>query len=325
MADREDNQLAQLTAYLDGELPAAERAKVEALLATDASARRLLAELRRTAGLVAGLPRAQAPTRLAEEISARIERQALLGDTAFDAGRPATYSALRRVFAVAAALAIVVTTGWIMFPQVVVNAPRPEQIASRMPEHRIVAPEAAPADRRQLVLFDAERAEAPAAPATDQRQDDARLGGRAGELPPAEPRLAQSDGFPVVTSGIPPGLQSDPAGLPDSQASVASRREAGSSQMSLAVGKDDRHRADPINRRLGLQVTASAPASPMSLRTTTIATTSQPAATSQPVTATTHPAATQPATSQPASSQPATTQPALSPPPATQPQDKSDN
>jgi len=59
---------ADLSAYLDGELAGPQRAAVEAHLANCGACRRVLADLREVAGWVGGLPRAQAPAALVEEL-----------------------------------------------------------------------------------------------------------------------------------------------------------------------------------------------------------------------------------------------------------------
>jgi anti-sigma factor RsiW len=133
-------QYEQLTAYLDGELSKEQRAEVEGLLADDEEARTLLEELRRTSKLVASLPRGRAPSNLGEEVTARLEREALLDDPPghFPAGKG--WSGLFRGLAVAAALALVVTTGWLMFLQSGVVDREPITLAH-------LEPPAAPKDR----------------------------------------------------------------------------------------------------------------------------------------------------------------------------------
>ena len=70
----------QLSAYLDGELSAAERQAVEDRLAREPDARALLEGLRQTSNLVAALPRASAPASLPADVTERLERAALLDD-----------------------------------------------------------------------------------------------------------------------------------------------------------------------------------------------------------------------------------------------------
>jgi len=113
MDDREKAQLGELlSAYLDGEVTPEQRAQVEAKLESDVEARELLSELEHTVSLVHELPRVAAPPSIAEEITSRLERAALLGnadeDDAFSRrrGRP-----LRSVMAFAAMIAIAVGGG----------------------------------------------------------------------------------------------------------------------------------------------------------------------------------------------------------------------
>lgn len=65
-------QLEQLSAYLDGELPPSERAMVERQLAGDAELRRELESMRRAVDAVRALPRERAPTGLAAGVAARM-------------------------------------------------------------------------------------------------------------------------------------------------------------------------------------------------------------------------------------------------------------
>lgn len=109
-------QYEQLTAYLDGELAEAQAREVEQLLARDADARRLLAELRATSRLVASLPKAPAPPGLAAAATGRLERQALFGESAVEERHRSGRRWRVRVLAVAAALMLMLTAGWFLLP-----------------------------------------------------------------------------------------------------------------------------------------------------------------------------------------------------------------
>ena len=78
--DDRDKLEAQMSAYLDGELAGAERADLERRLALDPQARAMLESLRCTIQLVQGLPRRPAPDSLLDDLTARIEREHLLGE-----------------------------------------------------------------------------------------------------------------------------------------------------------------------------------------------------------------------------------------------------
>lgn len=79
MSDDQQEQLGEwLTAYLDGELGDEQRALIERRLAEDASARRLLQDLRQTADLVASLPRHSAPSSILDDLQLHAERSELL-------------------------------------------------------------------------------------------------------------------------------------------------------------------------------------------------------------------------------------------------------
>ncbi len=121
--ERPHNLEDQLSAYLDGELTAAERAEVEAWLARDEHARRTLAELERTAAALGSLPRARAPDELLELITSQVERRELLGIDGRAAGvpRPLVRS-VGRWLASAAVIAMAASAGWLTFQRL--NAPR---------------------------------------------------------------------------------------------------------------------------------------------------------------------------------------------------------
>ncbi len=111
------DKLELLTAYLDGELSEAKRREVEGWLAQDRSAQSLLADLGRTARLVSALPREQAPRDLSGRITVRLEREALLGNSP---PAPRTSSSRSRWLgwmALAASIALVITAGWLFWPQ----------------------------------------------------------------------------------------------------------------------------------------------------------------------------------------------------------------
>jgi len=120
MVDKAE-QYEQLTAYLDGELSGSERAEVEQLLADDDNARKLLETLRQTSRLVGSLPRGRAPANLAKTVTARLERDALLGDTSDAAVMDKRRSTWWRALSIAAGVALVVTAGWLVLPQLPVG------------------------------------------------------------------------------------------------------------------------------------------------------------------------------------------------------------
>ncbi len=112
--DRE--QLGEwLSAYIDGELDADQRASVERLLREDEAAAQQLRELRRTVNLVSSLPRHTAPSSIAEDLRFHVERAELLDDLeqpgAAIGGRRAP---LLAILSTAAVLAAVVGGLWYM-------------------------------------------------------------------------------------------------------------------------------------------------------------------------------------------------------------------
>ncbi len=76
-ASEREELIADLSAYLDGELDEARRAEVDALLRESEPARALLAELKSVSRGLAALPRMRAPRRVAERIDGELRRRAL--------------------------------------------------------------------------------------------------------------------------------------------------------------------------------------------------------------------------------------------------------
>lgn len=90
MAGRLD-KYEQLSAYLDGELSPTERIAVDRLLASDPEARRILEELRQTSNMLRGLPKQRLPASAAAGLTARLERDSLLGGTSPGTIRPTAW------------------------------------------------------------------------------------------------------------------------------------------------------------------------------------------------------------------------------------------
>lgn len=111
MADLEqDSLLADLSAYLDGELGAARAAEVARLLAESPDARRMLGELREVRDRVRALPRQPAPAELGTRLSPQIQaRLSGLRRTSFWSGR-----VLRVGVPLAAAAAAVLAIGFLL-------------------------------------------------------------------------------------------------------------------------------------------------------------------------------------------------------------------
>lgn len=102
-----------LSAYLDDELQDTERAQAERLLKENATARKLLEELRLTSAIVSSLPRHTAPESIAEDVQQQIERRALLDHVP---QHRVTHTSGRRTLqifgAIAAMFVIMMTSGW---------------------------------------------------------------------------------------------------------------------------------------------------------------------------------------------------------------------
>ena len=139
MPDRRQGkiELEQLTAYLDGELSEGQRAEVEQLIARDPEAARLLDRLRQTARSVQSLPRVAAPADFAVHIADRLEREALLGVA--DAGSSLSHRPLRwmRPLSLAAGFVLMVTAGWLLWPQVQPRSATQTPVAVRPLPHAV--------------------------------------------------------------------------------------------------------------------------------------------------------------------------------------------
>lgn len=106
-------QLSELlSAYVDGEVTANERAVVEGALRTDPQARQLLEELRRTAAAVSALPRHAAPASLAVDLDAQLERAQLLSGFGRRAEGRSGWGKWQTPLKAAAMLAVVAGAGW---------------------------------------------------------------------------------------------------------------------------------------------------------------------------------------------------------------------
>ncbi len=121
----------KLSAYLDGELPQEQQTEIEELLKSDAEARSMLSDLRKSARVTGSLPRESAPPEILESILNRIERSELLGladdqvKLARHRGRP-----LRSALAVAA-MVVIAIGGGIYVSTMMTKSGDVKQLASR--------------------------------------------------------------------------------------------------------------------------------------------------------------------------------------------------
>jgi len=107
----EKKLLADLSAYLDGELGPERARQVEAFLAHSEEARRTLDQLRTISAALRALPRVRAPGHLAESVQCAAERQALLSDRPA-AGRQRVLRLVAQISASAAVIVACVVAGW---------------------------------------------------------------------------------------------------------------------------------------------------------------------------------------------------------------------
>ncbi len=114
MNSRETDKLyADLSAYLDDELNAARRDEIDALLSRSASARALLEDLRHISRGLAGLPRAAAPSGIAEQVLQQATGHSLAED--LKARRRLLFvQVASRAAASAAVVVLCVIGGWVL-------------------------------------------------------------------------------------------------------------------------------------------------------------------------------------------------------------------
>jgi hypothetical protein len=105
-----------LNAYLDGRLDADHNSQIEKMLAENAQARALLADLREVSNLLHTLPKTPAPANLSETVQYELERDVLLGHTDLHvnpAGR--NHLRIRRLVAAAAMIVLLGAVGTIVY------------------------------------------------------------------------------------------------------------------------------------------------------------------------------------------------------------------
>ena len=108
-----DDLEAKLNSYLDDELTATERKQVEGLIASNATARALLAELSSARRLLASLPKERAPSEVYEHIEAQLERTMLLADAPV-VTRVAPHRKTPIFWSAAAVMALTFGLGWVV-------------------------------------------------------------------------------------------------------------------------------------------------------------------------------------------------------------------
>lgn len=134
MNEKNQHELFELlSAYLDGELGPDEAARAKALLRDDASARRLLEQLKQTVEVVSHLPRRAAPPTIVEELQLRLERQELIGHTPDPTVTlRRRWSTAKNILSMAAVLAVIVGVGSYLVQEREISpiTPAPERLTS---------------------------------------------------------------------------------------------------------------------------------------------------------------------------------------------------
>jgi len=110
--DELDQVGAELSAYLDGELPPERAAEVERRLSESADYRQRLEELRGVCETLGRLPRLKAPEGLLGALRRQAERRMLLGEARVGGSTARAVKLFVRLTAAAAVLGVCVLTGW---------------------------------------------------------------------------------------------------------------------------------------------------------------------------------------------------------------------
>ncbi len=114
-SQRREELESRLSAYLDDELTAEQRAEMDAFLAGNAEARQLLEELRATITVMQSLPRARASDELIDQMRVHMEKQALLGEPERAEGDGSRTRWSAKPWAAAAILALTTTALYVMW------------------------------------------------------------------------------------------------------------------------------------------------------------------------------------------------------------------
>jgi len=214
-----------LSAYLDAELSAEERARAERLLAEDATARQRLEELRAVSEAVRGLPTEELGEDLSERILQLAERQMLSGRQAAPGEPPVvpgrvTWQAIgrrllnRRALAWSSAVVVVALLIAVFDePRVERDHPADEVArADKSAEPAVVAGREAKREKAVPELWAADEVARPARPAATPESEDRA----AGEPAMAEPAVVEKRSVPTADA---PRYKVAPATVPSTPSS----------------------------------------------------------------------------------------------------------
>ncbi|HSV15556.1 MAG TPA: polysaccharide biosynthesis/export family protein [Tepidisphaeraceae bacterium] len=204
--DPKESTEAKLCAYLEGELPPAERAEIETYLTNNPQHRQLLSELAKTREFVRALPREAAPAEIAELFQERLERSLLLDTDA--AGNTAPIARMNRWPHIALLAAMVCLAGGlavVIYSVLPGHGPAPTQY-SIAPQPQPMATATAPAT--------ASPSAAPTADVVAKSSGPAEKAGTptvAGEMDLAKsgPAPVPAAAPTVVATATPPATESD--------------------------------------------------------------------------------------------------------------------
>ncbi len=226
MADRYDPMT--LLHYVEGDLPAEERAQFEATLTRDSHLRQLVSDMQADRTGLRQLPREDAPSHLVEDAVGHLERQMLLGETESEpeaSGKEpeARRFHLRKTLTYAAIAAVVVISGgvviqsiydinvieqtrkWSMSTPVVEQDASPDTSLAQADQDEIDAiTTTQPGETLSMAMADADRESQP----LEESLRSGRTEPLTDETPSDPPRLAMAEGHRIKSSEPGPGTSS---------------------------------------------------------------------------------------------------------------------
>ncbi len=174
-----DKLMADLSAYLDGELSPERARQVEQFVAESEEARRTLADLRAISKALGDLPRMRAPAAVPEEVRRSAERQILLPERV-PAGKARVLQLFARLSASAALIAVCAFVGWTVLQRINPDVPSEAK-------REIVSGRGGGAED------EARRTFAKRAPTEEELAQTMATGTAVGESAPEAPAIAMAD------------------------------------------------------------------------------------------------------------------------------------
>ena len=190
MTPNKENIEAILCAYVDGDLDAAGRAEIEKHLAENPQHRQILAEMIAMRGWVKSLPRATAPSELADALTGQLERSVLLGEgPVMSRAMPSAVNRRSQWLAIAAVVLLTAGLGLAVWAILIPTSGRP----------RVAVAPLTPPDNSHgdIVLEHSDNGVEPPAPA----------GSGIAAMTPDQDRAPGADGHAVAPAGAAAGVE----------------------------------------------------------------------------------------------------------------------